>query len=56
VEALEEELRLAVGARVKLVGSLSRGRIELPYRSAAELEYLHAALTDRTRRTTDSRI
>jgi ParB family chromosome partitioning protein len=45
VEALEEELRLAVGARVRLVGSLSRGRIELPYRSATELEYLHAVLT-----------
>jgi ParB family chromosome partitioning protein len=44
VEALEEELRLALGTRVKLVGSLVRGRIELPYGSGAELERLHARL------------
>jgi ParB family transcriptional regulator, chromosome partitioning protein len=45
VEALEEELRLALGTRVRLVGSLSRGRVELPFTSAAELERLHAVLT-----------
>ncbi len=44
-EALEEELRQALGARVRVVGSLTRGRIELPYRSTAELEQLHAVLT-----------
>ncbi|HSF03432.1 MAG TPA: ParB/RepB/Spo0J family partition protein [Solirubrobacterales bacterium] len=45
VEAIEEELRLALGPRVKLVGSLVRGRIELPFSSGAELERLHARLT-----------
>lgn len=45
VEALEEELRLALGTRVHVVGTLSRGRVELPYRSAEELEQIHAALT-----------
>ena len=45
VEAIEEELRLALGTRVKLVGSLVRGRIELPFSSGAELERLHARLT-----------
>jgi ParB family chromosome partitioning protein len=44
VEALEEELRHALGTRVRVVGSLSRGRIELPYRSGEELERLHATL------------
>lgn len=47
VEALEEELRGALGTRVRVVGSLSRGRIELPYRSGEELERLHATLSDR---------
>ena len=45
IEALEEELRLALGTRIRLVGSLSRGRIELPFTSAVELERLHATLT-----------
>jgi ParB family chromosome partitioning protein len=45
VEALEEEFRLALGTRVRLVGSLARGRIELPYTSAAELDRIHARLT-----------
>jgi hypothetical protein len=48
VEALEEELRLALGTRVRLVGSLVRGRIELPYGSGAELERLHARLVSGT--------
>jgi ParB family chromosome partitioning protein len=45
VDALEEELRQALGTRVRLVGSMLRGRIELPYGSAAELEEIHARLT-----------
>src|SRR6185295_7972363 len=45
VEAVEEELRLALGTRVSIVGSLVRGRIELPYVSAAELERIHGRLT-----------
>ena len=45
LEAFEEELRLALGTRVRVVGSLQRGRIELPYTSAAELERIHARLT-----------
>jgi ParB family transcriptional regulator, chromosome partitioning protein len=44
IEALEEELRLALGTRVKLVGSLVRGRIELPFSSGAELERIHTRL------------
>lgn len=46
VVALEEELRLALGGRVRVVGSLARGRIELPYGSTGELERLHARLTE----------
>jgi ParB family chromosome partitioning protein len=45
LEALEEELREMLGTRVKLVGSMTRGRIELPYGSAAELERIHAVLS-----------
>ncbi|MGH7267317.1 MAG: ParB/RepB/Spo0J family partition protein [Candidatus Rokuibacteriota bacterium] len=45
VEALEEELREMLGTRVKLVGTMTRGRIELPYGSAAELERIHAILS-----------
>ena len=45
LEALEEELRLALGTRVRLVGTLLRGRIELPYTTAAELERVHGRLT-----------
>lgn len=45
LEAVEEELRLALGTRVRLVGTLLRGRIELPYTSAAELERIHGRLT-----------
>lgn len=47
VEAMEEALRLALGGRVRLVGTLARGRIELPYASAEELHRLYAALTAR---------
>lgn len=47
LEALEDGLRLALGGRVRLVGTLSRGRIELPYRSADELHHLYSALTAR---------
>ena len=45
LEALEEELRQALGTRVRLVGTMLRGRIELPYTSGAELERIHARLT-----------
>jgi ParB family chromosome partitioning protein len=45
VTALEEELRHALGTRVRLVGNLTRGRIELPYTSPAELERIHGRLT-----------
>jgi ParB family chromosome partitioning protein len=45
LEALEEELRQALGTRIRLVGTMLRGRIELPYSSAAELERIHARLT-----------
>lgn len=45
IEALEEELRVALGTRVRIVGTPSRGRIELPFSSGAELERIHAALT-----------
>jgi ParB family chromosome partitioning protein len=44
IEALEEELRAALGTRVRVIGSLRRGRIELPYRSGEELERIHAVL------------
>jgi ParB family transcriptional regulator, chromosome partitioning protein len=45
VEAIEEELRLALGTRVRIIGNLARGRIELPYTSAAELDRIHGRLT-----------
>jgi ParB family transcriptional regulator, chromosome partitioning protein len=45
VAALEEELRVALGTRVRIAGSLLRGRIELPYTSAAELDRIHGRLT-----------
>jgi ParB family transcriptional regulator, chromosome partitioning protein len=45
IEALEEQLRGALGMRVRVVGTATRGRIELPFASAEELEQIHAALT-----------
>jgi len=45
LELLEEALRTALGTRVRIVGSPTRGRIELPYVSAAELADVHALLT-----------
>jgi ParB family chromosome partitioning protein len=45
LEALEEGLRLALGTRVRVVGTPTRGRIELPYTSPAELTELHQSLT-----------
>lgn len=45
LDALEEELRLALGTRVRVVGTLGRGRIELPYTTPGELERIHGRLT-----------
>ena len=45
IDALEEELRLALGTRVRFVGGLTRGRIELPFSTAAELDQVQAVLT-----------
>ena len=47
IEALEEELRVALGARVRLVGTLTRGRVEISYTSDEDLERIHALLTNR---------
>jgi ParB family chromosome partitioning protein len=44
IDTLEEELRQALGTRVRVVGTLARGRVELPYTSAQDLERLHARL------------
>jgi ParB family chromosome partitioning protein len=44
VEALEETFRQALGTRVRVIGSLTRGRVELSYRSSEELERLHEQL------------
>ena len=44
LEALEEAIRLALGTRVRVVGTLTRGRIELSYRSGEELDRLHKVL------------
>jgi hypothetical protein len=42
---MEEELRQALGTRVRVVGTLGRGRIELPYSSPEELDRIHGRLT-----------
>jgi ParB family chromosome partitioning protein len=47
IAALEEELRGALGGRVRVVGTMTRGRVEIPYSSAEELDRIHAALTAR---------
>jgi len=44
LEAVEEELRRTLGTRVRIVGTLSRGRIEVSYGSAEELERLRGWL------------
>lgn len=44
IQTLEDELRQVLGSRVRLVGSLTRGRIELPFASGEDLERLHARL------------
>jgi ParB family chromosome partitioning protein len=46
LDALEESLRLALGRRVRVVGTPIRGRIELPYASAAELSEIHRSLAE----------
>jgi ParB family chromosome partitioning protein len=56
IDALEEDLRHALGTEVRLRGSLARGRIELPYRSAAELERLHARLAGAPQTATGSKL
>jgi ParB family chromosome partitioning protein len=47
VLALEEELRQALGTRVRVVGSVVQGHLEISYGSAEELDHLHAILTGR---------
>lgn len=44
LEALEDELRAAFGTRVRLVGTLERGRIELHYTGAEQLTRLRDIL------------
>jgi ParB family chromosome partitioning protein len=45
IEAMEETLRQALGVRVRVVGTLQRGRVELPFASPGELDHIHALLT-----------
>ena len=44
IVTIEEELRHALGVRVRVLGNLTRGRIELSYANAEGLEALHARL------------
>jgi ParB family chromosome partitioning protein len=46
LDSLEEGLRQALGARVRLLGSATRGRIEVVYSSEDELHRLYELLTD----------
>lgn len=49
LDALEEALRESLAARVRIVGSDKRGRIEVPYSSAEELGRLTEQMTGRKR-------
>lgn len=44
IVTIEEELRHALGVRVRVIGNLIRGRIELSYANAEGFEALHARL------------
>lgn len=47
LRALQEELQAALGTRVTVKGTASRGTIEVPYSSGEDLERLFALLTGR---------
>ena len=44
IEVIEDELRRALGTRVRLAGNSTRGHVEIPYASSEELEHIHSRL------------